>query len=44
MEKEDGDFSNDLARLKREQDKTLKSTPGHMSDLVEQAIKKDEEE
>jgi small subunit ribosomal protein S1 len=43
MEKEDGDYSKDLARLKKEQDKASKSKPGPMSDLVEQAIKKDEE-
>ena len=43
MEKEEGDYSKDLDRLKKEQENVVKSKPGHMSELVEQAIKKDDE-
>lgn len=41
MEKEDGDYSKDLKRLKKEQDKAVKTAPGHMSNLFDDAIKKD---
>lgn len=43
MEQEDGDFSQDLKRLKKEQDKEVKSTPSQMSSVFDKALKKDED-
>lgn len=42
MEKEDGDFSEDMKRLKKQQEKSVKSTPTPMSNLVDEALKKEE--
>ncbi|UCH92086.1 MAG: S1 RNA-binding domain-containing protein [Candidatus Aminicenantes bacterium] len=41
MEQEDGDFSQDLERLKKDQDKSIKSSPSHMEDLLDDAMKND---
>ncbi|MCP5108005.1 MAG: S1 RNA-binding domain-containing protein [bacterium] len=41
MEKEEGDYSKDLERLKKAQDKAAKSSPSHMAGLVDEALKKD---
>jgi small subunit ribosomal protein S1 len=41
MEKEEGDFSGDLARLKKQQDKESKSSPSPMANLVDEALKKE---
>jgi small subunit ribosomal protein S1 len=43
MEKEEGDFSNDLQKLKKEQDQTTKSSPSQMSNLVDDALKEEED-
>lgn len=42
MEKEEGDFSKDLKRLKTEQDKSVKSSPGHMASLFDEAMKEED--
>ncbi|MCP4148577.1 MAG: S1 RNA-binding domain-containing protein [bacterium] len=43
MEKEEDDYSKDMQRLKNEQEASLKSNPGQMSDLFNGALKgKDE--
>jgi len=39
MEKEEGDFSQDLKRLKKQQDESVKSSPGQMATLVDEAMK-----
>ena len=41
MEKGELDYSKDLKRLKKEQDKTVKSGPSHMASLVDEALKKE---
>ena len=40
MEKKEGDYSKDLARLKKEQDKSTRAKPGQMAALVDDALKK----
>jgi len=40
MEKEEVDYTKDLARLKKEQDKAVKSGPTHMANLFDAALKK----
>lgn len=41
MEKEEPDRTDDLKRLKKAQDKAVKSTPTQMSNLFDKALKKD---
>ncbi len=41
MEKEEPDRTEDLKRLRKEQDRKVKSTPTHMSNLFDKALKKD---
>jgi small subunit ribosomal protein S1 len=43
MEKQEGDYSGDLERLKKEQDKIEKTKPGHMETRIDTALKKEEE-
>lgn len=44
MEKKEGDFSGDLKRLKNEQDKSVKSSPGHMASIFDEAMKDEKPE
>jgi small subunit ribosomal protein S1 len=39
MEKEEGDFTKDLARIQKEQNKTVSSAEGPMAGLVDEALK-----
>jgi len=41
MEKEEPDRTEDLKRLRKEQNRRVKSTPTHMSNLFDKALKKD---
>jgi len=41
MEKEEPDHVEDIKRIRKEQDRTVKSTPTHMSNLFDKALKKD---
>jgi len=41
MEKEEPDRNEDIKRIRKEQDRTVKSTPTHMSNLFDKALKKD---
>jgi small subunit ribosomal protein S1 len=43
MEKEEGDFSEDLQKLKKDQEQAIKSSPSQMSDLVETALKEEDQ-
>lgn len=40
MEKEEGDFSRDLDKLRKQQDKQVKSAPSHMASLFDEALQK----
>jgi small subunit ribosomal protein S1 len=42
LEKQEGDYSKDLAQLKKEQDKSTRTQPGHMANLVDDALEKKE--
>ena len=42
MEKEEGDFSEDLQKLKKDQEQAIKSSHSQMSDLVETALKEED--
>lgn len=42
MEKEDGDFSDDLKKLKKDQEQSSKSSPSQMAHLVEDALKEED--
>lgn len=44
LEKEEADFSKDLKRLQKEQDKAVKSGPTHMASAFDDAMKKDDDE
>jgi small subunit ribosomal protein S1 len=43
MEKEEGDFSDDLQKLKKDQDQAAKSSPSQMANLVENALKEEDQ-
>ncbi len=43
MEKEEGDVSEDLQKLKKDQDQAAKSSPSQMSNLVEGALKEEDQ-
>jgi hypothetical protein len=43
MEKEEGDFSDDLKKLKKDQDQATKSSPSQMANLVENALKEEDQ-
>jgi small subunit ribosomal protein S1 len=40
MEKQEGDFSRDLAKIRKDQDKQVKSAPTHMASLFDEALNK----
>ncbi len=42
MEKEEGDYNEDLQKLKKDQEQAAKSSPSQMSNLVENAIKEED--
>ena len=43
MEKDEGDFSEDLQKLKKDQEQAIKSSHSQMSDLVDTALKEDDQ-
>lgn len=43
MEKEEGDFSDDLKKLKKDQDQATKSSPSQMANLVDNALSEEDQ-